>query len=48
LGKNATTCKRCQAEENCAASDLPMLPAETMAAVAGFCDEKIPLVDQRW
>jgi aryl-alcohol dehydrogenase-like predicted oxidoreductase len=38
-----------QAEENCAASDLPPLSAETMAAVAKIYDEKIrPLVHQRW
>jgi len=38
-----------QAEENCAASDLPPLSAETMAAVAKTYDEKIrPLVHQRW
>jgi aryl-alcohol dehydrogenase-like predicted oxidoreductase len=38
-----------QAEENCAASDLPPLSDETMAAVAKIYDEKIrPLVHQRW
>jgi aryl-alcohol dehydrogenase-like predicted oxidoreductase len=38
-----------QAEENCAASALPPLSAETMAAVAKIYDEKIrPLVHQRW
>lgn len=38
-----------QAEENCAASGLPPLNAETMAAVARIYGEKIrPLVHQRW
>jgi aryl-alcohol dehydrogenase-like predicted oxidoreductase len=38
-----------QAEENCAASDLPPLSNETMAAVAKIYDEKIrPRVHQRW
>ncbi len=38
-----------QAEENCAASDLPPLNAETMAAVTRIYGEKIrPLVHQRW
>jgi aryl-alcohol dehydrogenase-like predicted oxidoreductase len=38
-----------QAEENCAASDLPAIPADTMSAVARIYDEKIrPLVHQRW
>lgn len=38
-----------QAEENCAASDLPPLCPETMAAVARIYNEKIrPLVHQRW
>ena len=38
-----------QVEENCAASDLPPLPDETMAAVRRIYDEKIrPSVHQRW
>src|ERR1019366_5122445 len=38
-----------QAEENCAASDLPPVSAEAMAAVEKIYDEKIrPLVHQRW
>jgi aryl-alcohol dehydrogenase-like predicted oxidoreductase len=38
-----------QAEENCAASDLPPIPAGSMAAIAKIYDEKIrPLVHQRW
>jgi len=38
-----------QAEDNCAASDLPPLSDETMTAVARIYTEKIrPLVHQRW
>jgi hypothetical protein len=35
--------------DNCAASDLPPLPPETMAAVDRIYGDKIrPLVHQRW
>jgi aryl-alcohol dehydrogenase-like predicted oxidoreductase len=38
-----------QAQENCGASDLPALSAETMAAVARIYDARVrPLVHQRW
>jgi aryl-alcohol dehydrogenase-like predicted oxidoreductase len=38
-----------QVADNCAASDMPLLPNETMAAVARIYDTKIrPLVHQRW
>jgi aryl-alcohol dehydrogenase-like predicted oxidoreductase len=38
-----------QVAENCAASDLPPLTAETMAAIRGIYDARIrPLVHQRW
>jgi aryl-alcohol dehydrogenase-like predicted oxidoreductase len=38
-----------QVKENCAASDLPALSAETMATVERIYDAKIrPLVHQRW
>ncbi len=38
-----------QVVDNCAASDLPPLTAETMAAVAAIYDARIrPLVHQRW
>jgi aryl-alcohol dehydrogenase-like predicted oxidoreductase len=38
-----------QVEDNCAASDLPPLPEETMARVRRIYDEKIrPLVHQVW
>jgi aryl-alcohol dehydrogenase-like predicted oxidoreductase len=38
-----------QVADNCAASDLPRLPPETMAALARIYNDKIrPLVHQRW
>jgi aryl-alcohol dehydrogenase-like predicted oxidoreductase len=38
-----------QAEENCAASDLPKLPDATMRAIRDVYDRKIrPLVHNRW
>jgi aryl-alcohol dehydrogenase-like predicted oxidoreductase len=38
-----------QVEENCAASDVPPLSRDTLAAIRAIYDTKIrPLVHQRW
>jgi aryl-alcohol dehydrogenase-like predicted oxidoreductase len=38
-----------QVADNCAASDLPPLPDQTMEAIRGIYDAKIRAgVDQRW